>query len=62
MINRIQEKAIQEGRNDVSSAIDIEFNDKGQPVTASANITTAEQAAFVLDMLEDASRAKLLIW
>ena len=55
MINRIQEKAIQEGRNDVSSAIDIEFNDKGQPVTASANITTAEQAAFVLDMLEDAS-------
>jgi len=55
MINRIQEKAIEEGRNDVSSAIDIEFNDKGQPVTASANITTAEQAAFVLDMLEDAS-------
>ena len=55
MINRIQQKAIEEGRNDVSSAIDIEFNDKGQPVTASANITTAEQAAFVLDMLEDAS-------
>ena len=55
MINRIQQKAIDEGRNDVSSAIDIEFNDKGQPVTASANITTAEQAAFVLDMLEDAS-------